>query len=868
MKAFPYSSSKPVHLKGQFNAVIETKNRLTLATFYVMNDSSSGNLLSSSTAMDLGLISLHLNTLSRNDTQIDEILNKYPEVFDGLGKLKDDTVTLSIDHSQTPKIQPQRRIPYHMRQKVKEALKKLEKEDTIERVPADNGTPWVSPIVIVPKKDGAVRICVDMRVANNAINRIRHPIPTVDDVSCALNGAKFFSKLDLSQAYHQLELSEESRNITTFSTQVGLFRYKRLNYGTNASAEIFQYTLQKALQGLNGVQNIADDIVVYGATCEEHDANLGKCLERLKNKGLTLNKSKCKFLSETLDFFGQIFSKDGTRPDPKRVNDLLNAAVPKNAHDVRSLLGTANYSNHKPLEVIYGNRNSKPSARIERCVLRLQPYSFNVIYKPGIDNPADYLSRHPAPNSGKKQQIMTEEYVNFITEHSVPKAMTLKEIADATSEDHALKGLRAAIRLNQWSSIAKSFSSCKDEYTIGKGNIILRGTRIVIPNSLQQKAIDLAHESHQGLSKTKALLREKVWFPAIDEMVKKTIDSCIACQAVGQAAPPEPMQPSDMPSGPWEKLHIDFCGPLPSNEYLLVVVDRYSRYPEVEVVKSTKASCVIPKLDKMFATHGIPVAIKTDNGPPFSSEELRRYCNALNIKHEFSTPYWPQANGEVERFNQPLEKALQTAAIEGKVWRQELQRFLLQYRSTPHCTTKVAPSQLLFNRKVRGKIPEITGRIVINKHKDARENEIKSQNYHTKYANQRRNAKESSIAVGDAVLVKQQRRNKITSRFNKTPYLVVERKGTQVTAENSQKHRVTRNVSHFKRFNNSVIRAEESETDSDVGNEVAEQRTSQEHRNKQTETGTGVIGPENRCSQRLRRPPERFGEAMPSNIIT
>ena len=228
-----------------------------------------------------------------------------------------------------------------MRQKVKEALKKVGKGDIIERVPADKGTPWVSPIVVVPKKDGAVRICVDMRVANNAINRIRHPIPTVDDASCALSGAKFFSKLDLSQAYHQLELSEESRNITTFSTQLGLFRYKRLNYGTNASAEIFQYTLQKALQGLNGVQNIADDIVVYGATREEHDANLDKC-PRLKNKVLTLNKSKCKFLSETLDFFGQIFSKDGTRPDPKRVNDLLNAAVPKNAHDVRSLLGMAN----------------------------------------------------------------------------------------------------------------------------------------------------------------------------------------------------------------------------------------------------------------------------------------------------------------------------------------------------------------------------------------------------------------------------------------------------------------------------------------------------------------------------------------------
>ena len=143
------------------------------------------------------------------------------------------------------------------------------------------------------------------------------------------------------------------------------------------------------------------------------------------------------------------------------------------------------------------------------------------------------------------------------------------------------------------------------------------------------------------MSKAKALLREKVWFPGIDEMVKRTIDSCIACQAVGKPSPPEPIQPSDLPSGPWEKVHMDFCGPLPSGDYLLVIIDRYSRYPEVEVVRSTKASSVIPKLDRIFAAHGIPYIIKTDNGPPFSSDEFRRFCQALNIKHEFSTHYWP-----------------------------------------------------------------------------------------------------------------------------------------------------------------------------------------------------------------------------------
>ena len=183
-----------------------------------------------------------------------------------------------------------------------------------------------------------------MRVANKAIKRVRHPIPTVDDVSFELNGAQFFSKLYLSQAYHQLELDEDRRNITTFSTHVGLFRKKRLNYGTNAAAEIFQNTLQAQLQGLQGVKNIADDIIVFGKTRQEHDLSQEQCLKRLSNKGLRLNQSKCKFLDTTLSFFGQVFSSQACKPDAKRVQDWQNAQVPRNVHDVRSLLGMTNYS--------------------------------------------------------------------------------------------------------------------------------------------------------------------------------------------------------------------------------------------------------------------------------------------------------------------------------------------------------------------------------------------------------------------------------------------------------------------------------------------------------------------------------------------
>ena len=128
---------------------------------------------------------------------------------------------------------------------------------------------------------------------------------------------------------------------------------------------------------------------------------------------------------------------------------------------------------------------SKPSSRIERWVLQLQPYDFTVVYKSGTDNSVDYMCRHPTKSSTHKQERITEAYVNFVARNAVPKAMTLTEIQQATNNDQTMKGLRASIRLNQWDSdIFKPYKSVKDELTVTPENIILRGTRIVIPESL------------------------------------------------------------------------------------------------------------------------------------------------------------------------------------------------------------------------------------------------------------------------------------------------------------------------------------------------------------------------------------------------
>jgi hypothetical protein len=136
---------------------------------------------------------------------------------------------------------------------------------------------------------------------------------------------------------------------------------------------------------------------------------------------------------------------------------------------------------------------------------------------------------------------------------------------------------------------------------------------------------------------------------------------------------------------------FDFYGPIPHNEqYLLVVTDTYSKFPEVEIVKSTSAKACIPKLDCIFSTHGIPKKIKTDNRPPFNGNEFKRYMAALK---DTSTPLWPQGNGNAESVMNPLGKVTKTSMLEGKNWRQELERFLLNYRSTPHATTKIPPCE-------------------------------------------------------------------------------------------------------------------------------------------------------------------------------
>ena len=339
-RLFAYGSKSQLSVLGKFETTVGFKSNQVTSTIHVL-PGDSGSLLGYKTATSLGVIDLHVNKVAAETPEHERLTAQYPNLFKGIGNLKGVEIKLHIDKEVPPVVQQARRIPFHLRKQVEKELDHLESLGIIEDV--EGPTPWVSPLVIIPKKNGDVRLCIDMRMANRAIRRERHPTPTTDDLIHTLNGATVFSKLDLRSGYHQLTLAPESRYITTFATHKGLKRYTRLNFGTNSASEMFQKVVNEQIRDIPGSLNVSDDVIVFGKTQVEHDAALRAVFNRFSEINLTLNKTKCEFNKSSLTFFGFVFSSQGIAPDPRKVEAIKAATPPTTTSEVRSFLGMATY---------------------------------------------------------------------------------------------------------------------------------------------------------------------------------------------------------------------------------------------------------------------------------------------------------------------------------------------------------------------------------------------------------------------------------------------------------------------------------------------------------------------------------------------
>jgi transposase InsO family protein len=270
------------------------------------------------------------------------ILNEYPDVVcDKLGKSTADPITLETKKTLKPIFLKAREVPYAFRDKVEQMIKKMISDEILEKVEYCN---YGTPLVVVPKKNGELRICGDYKsTINQYLEDFNHPLPTPDQVMNTLNGCKYFFVVDLNSAYLQLPLSEESSLLCAWSTHLGVFKLKRMPFGIKPATTIFQREMEKRLAGIAGVIPYVDDIYGGGRTIDEAQSRLRQVLDVLKNGGYTIRRDKCKIFVRKLKILGFIIDENGISKSEDKIKAIQNVESPKDIKEVQAFCGLVNY---------------------------------------------------------------------------------------------------------------------------------------------------------------------------------------------------------------------------------------------------------------------------------------------------------------------------------------------------------------------------------------------------------------------------------------------------------------------------------------------------------------------------------------------
>ncbi|XP_054759514.2 uncharacterized protein K02A2.6-like [Lytechinus pictus] len=331
-----YLTDEQIPVVGMFKANISHGDLTVMCEFFV---ATKGSCLMGRDLMKL------LHVLPQLPDEVNavnsEICGEFNELFsDHVGLAKGYVHRVKTKQDVPPVQHKLRRLPFAVRDKVSTELQRLVKADIIEPVESSE---WISSLVVVNKKNGDIRLCVDLRDVNRAIVEDKYPLPHIEELLSEMRGATVFSTLDLKSAYHQLLLHEDSRHLTTFITHEGLFQFKRVCFGLSSAPSAFQKLMSSILAGLSGVQCYLDDIIIYGDTLSTHDTNLRAVLQRLQSVGLTLNLQKCQFNLKEISYLGHVISAKGVQPNEDNVAAIRDAPVPEDAATLRSFLGLASY---------------------------------------------------------------------------------------------------------------------------------------------------------------------------------------------------------------------------------------------------------------------------------------------------------------------------------------------------------------------------------------------------------------------------------------------------------------------------------------------------------------------------------------------
>ncbi|XP_059061184.1 uncharacterized protein K02A2.6-like [Achroia grisella] len=523
--------------------------------------------------------------------------------------------------------------------------------------------------------------------------------------------------------------------------------------------------------GIDGVVCFLDDALIAAPTPQLHWERVEQVLNRLRGAGLILQKSKCSFLQEKVEYLGFIINRDGIHKNPNKIKAIMDVKVPLNTKQLKSFLGIVNFYHsfipqaavileplhsllRKDVEWVWSEKHQKSfndvkkelgSSRVlahfdprQQLVLTVDaaPGGLGAVlavrYHNGTERPISYASRALNKSERKYSQIQKEataiiyvemeppevdtctelpSYINALAEAGAALPASLGEMQSATIADNTLSAVIQYVNKG-WPRKVRAellpFSRCQHELHVDNG-CLMRGHRVVVPEMYRPAVIQELHAAHLGIIKMKSLARERCWYPGIDRDIEQVVSNCDRCISLRSSPPKATLEPWDWPLAVFDRIHLDYLGPL-HNKTFLCLVDAHSKWIECLDMSNMTSQCLIFNLKKVFSRFGLPKTIVTDNATTFTSAEFAKFCKVNGIIHILTPVYSPQSNGLAENAVRTCKKFIKNALKDGTIKNinSRLDDYLFHYRNTPHCTTGVSPSMLMFNRNLRCKLDLIS----------------------------------------------------------------------------------------------------------------------------------------------------------------
>lgn len=811
---------KPI---GKISLECSVNKEVVLIDFLVVDCKNQMALLGLSACVKLNLIQ-RIDNVSLSFNSINNLISKYSKVFSGLGQFPS-KYKIILKENVVPHTQPSRRVPQAIYEKLKKKLDNLQALNIIQKV--EKPTDWLNPLVIVEKKNGDLRLCLDPKFLNQAIKREPFLIPTADEIASKLSNKKYFTVLDMKDGYFQVMLDKQSSNLCAFATPFGRYKFCRMPFGISSAPEVFQKLNFELFGDIKGVEIYFDDLIITGSSEFEHDQNLKLVLDRAEKFNIKFNKDKIQLKANRVKFMGHIFSEKGIEPSSDYIKAIVKMPTPQNKQELLRLLGMAKYlnkfipnlskisaplrnltrndvdwhwnndheqslnqlkhlitnapvltffnpsfpieietdaskdgigtcllqnghpvayasrslsstevkyaqiekellaivfscqkfhyliygvhnvtvfSDHKPLESIFKKNLQQVPPRLQRMLLKIIHYNLRVIYKPGkYLHISDALSRAFLNEDNPKVNLDLEHVVHSVSRHLPISANIKKEFRKAYEGDTALQTIIGYVT-SEWPSNKQTLPEFIRHYHKIKDFLFLSDSflffnyRLIVPQNLRHEMLTKLHEGHIGMEKVKRRAREIFYWPGINGDIEKYIKKCKICERFAQKNAKQTLLPYPLPDRPWQRVGADIFS-YQSKSYL-VLMDAFSNWLEILIIKNKSASEVIQKLKVIFSKFGSPEELTCDN-IPFGSYSFEEFSKEWNFNIVTRSPNYPRSNGLAEKAVGIAKKLLKKSLEEGK----DIFESLLQYRNSPLKYLNYSPSQLFLNRICKTKLP-------------------------------------------------------------------------------------------------------------------------------------------------------------------